>query len=180
MKTIKAYKLFRVRDGILYPLFVNATKPVETGKWLPAEIGPQDKAGKVKSRLGGLAFRPGWHSGNLPIATHIGGKSRKGLNAPDYRPANQVWAEVEIIDCIDWQSKANANAKINKAGKPIARTAQLSVIPNFGYYRYKTNPNMTGVWFISGELKVNRILTDNEVQTINSAHGVQDLPRKAV
>ena len=73
-KTVKAYKLFRTdpkHPDKLFALFVNAEKPIETGKWLKAEVGPMVD-GKVKSKLGKLAFRPGWHSGDLPIATHIG------------------------------------------------------------------------------------------------------------
>lgn len=73
-KTIKAYKLFRVnanRPGELFPLFVNADKPVEIGKWYEAEVG--EMAGdKVKSKIGNLAYRPGWHAGDSPLATHIG------------------------------------------------------------------------------------------------------------
>jgi len=73
-KTIKAYKLFRVnanRPGELFPLFVNADKPVEIGKWYEAEVGEMS-GDKVKSKIGNLAYRPGWHAGDSPLATHIG------------------------------------------------------------------------------------------------------------
>ena len=69
--TIKAYKLFRINPknpGNLYPLFVDADKAIPIGKWVDAEIGPMED-GKVKSKIGKLAFRPGWNSGDLPIAT---------------------------------------------------------------------------------------------------------------
>jgi hypothetical protein len=36
---------------------------------------------------------------------------------------------------------------------------------------------MTGNWLISGGMKVNRVLGDDEVKAINDAHGVADLPR---
>jgi len=36
---------------------------------------------------------------------------------------------------------------------------------------------MTGEWLISGSMKVNRILSDEEVEEINKKHGVADLPR---
>lgn len=171
-KTKKAYKLFRTKgDGKLYPLFVHADKPVEMGKWLEAEEGPQGKAqGKVKSKLGDLAYRPGWHAGDLPVATHIGGKSDPSLKKPDYRPDNHVWAEVEMAADRDWQAEADSRGK----GVKAHITDQ---VPLGGFYRYKTNPNMTGNWLIGGHMKVNRVLSDDEVKAINDQAGVADLPR---
>ena len=172
-KTVKAYKLFRTKgDGKLYPLFVNAEKPVPMGKWLEAEEGPQGKAqGKVKSKLGDLAYRPGWHAGDLPMATHIGGKSDPSLKKPDYRPDNHVWAEVEMAADKDWQSVADSRGK----GVKAHITDQ---VPYGGFYRYKTNPNMTGNWLIGGNMKVNRVLPDEEVKAINDQAGTADLPRR--
>jgi hypothetical protein len=178
---VKAYKLFRTKPsepGTLYPLFVNANKPVPIGEWVQAEVGPVAASGKVKSKLGELAYRPGWHAGDLPIATHIGGKSDPKLKAPDFRRPEEVWAEVEMPNDIDWQTIANQRAEMNKAGKPIARTAHITdEVPFGGHYRYKTSPNMEGTWLIGGDMKVNRILTDEEVQAINEAAGTADLPR---
>jgi hypothetical protein len=51
-------------------------------------------------------------------------------------------------------------------------------VPLGGFYRYKTNPNMTGNWIISGGMRVNRVLTDDEVRAINEEAGVSDLPRR--
>ena len=178
--TVKAYKLFkRKKDGKIYPLFVNANKPVPVGQWLEAEEGPQGKSeGKVKSSLGDLAYRPGWHAGDLPVATHIGGKSRKELTAPDYRPDDHVWAEVEMPNDVDWQSVANSRMRYTQDGRPILNTAHITdQLPKGGFYRYKTNPNMTGNWLIGGSMKVNRILSDDEVKQINDAAGTSDLPR---
>lgn len=180
-KTVTAYKLFRVdprKPGQLFPLFVNANDPVEIGVWLDADIGPSAAGGKVKSKLGPLAFRPGWHAGDVPIATHIGGKSSSDLKAPDIRPENQVWAEVEMAADRDWQEEANKRGT-NAQGKLIAGKAHITdQIPEDGFYRYKTNPNMTGNWIIGGSMKVNRILSDDEVKAINDAAGVADLPRE--
>ena len=179
-KTVKAYKLFKTKNGKLYPLFVNANKPVPVGRWLTAEEGPQGKSqGRVKSTLGDLAYRPGWHSGDLPVATHIGAKSHADLKAPDTRPSNHVWAEVEHPADVDWQSVANGRARMNAKGEPIPNTAHITdQVPHGGFYRYKTNPNMSGNWLISGGMKVNRVLGDDEVKAINDAHGVADLPRR--
>ena len=178
--TVKAYKLFRADEkqpGKLFPLFVNANKPVEINKWVKAEVGEQNEKGKVKSKIGPLAYRPGWHAGDLPIATHIGSKSKKGLKKPDTRPRNHVWAEVEMPDDVDWQTKANERG-INKKGKLIPKHAHITdQVPEGGHYRYKTNPNMTGNWLIGGAMKVNRVLSHNEVERINKKAGVSDLPR---
>lgn len=179
-ETVKAYKLFRTKESDpskLYPLFVNADQEVPVGKWIDAEVGPITEAGKVKSKLGPLAYRPGWHAGDLPIATHIGGKSDPTMKAPDYRPPNQVWAEVEMPNDVDWQTIAAQRAERNKMGEIIPRTAHITdQLPEGGHYRYKTNPNMTGDWMIGGSMKVNRVLSPEEVMSINEAAGVSDLP----
>ena len=114
-KVTIAYKLFRTdAKGNLYPLYINNKTALPIGKWLPAEIGAAAGCGKVNSKLGPLAMRPGWHAGDLPIATHIGGKSQgKTQKKPDYRPDNQVWAIVEMADDVDWQSEAEIRAYRN-------------------------------------------------------------------
>ena len=79
---------------------------------------------------------------------------------------------------VDWHSVANQRAELNKAGVPIARTAHITdQVPEGGHYRYKTSPNMEGNWLIGGGMKVNKVLTDEEVQAINEAAGKADLPR---
>ena len=159
------YKLFNLKKGKLYPLYVNASKETPIGKWLPAETGALSADGKhVKSKLGALSFRPGWHSGNVPVALHIGEKKNKTDKAPSYRPAQQVWCECEVHTEVDYTAKAGRYG--------------LKYIPANGGYWFKTNSNMYGKWYISGEIKVNRILTDSEVYAINEMYGVHDLPRK--
>jgi hypothetical protein len=89
-----------------------------------------------------------------------------------------VWAEVELAADRDWQSEANKRGT-NAQGKLIPVRAHITdQLPEDGYYRYKTNPNMTGNWLISGSMKVNRILSDEEVRAINAEAGVADLPRQ--
>lgn len=46
------YKLFRTKNGKLYPLYVLANKETPVGKWIEAECGEMSENGKVKSRLG--------------------------------------------------------------------------------------------------------------------------------
>jgi len=178
--TVKAYKLFKQEGGKLYPLFVGANEEVPMNQWVKATAGPQAASGKVKSRIGELAYRPGWHAGDLPIATHIGAKSHGDPSLPpDTRPSNQVWGEVEMANDVDWQKVANERARMTKKGTPDPKTAHITdQVPYGGYYRYKTNPNMTGEWLIGGDMRVNRVLTDDEVKAINEAAGVSDLPRR--
>ena len=81
-ETTKAYKMFRVdkkQPGKLFPLFVDADTPVEMNKWIAAKEGEKSTANtkKVKSKIGDLAYRPGWHAGDLPVATHIGEKDEE-------------------------------------------------------------------------------------------------------
>lgn len=177
-KTVKAYKLFRLdlkRPGEIFPLFVKMGENagVPTGTWQDAEEGaPAAKTGKVASSIGPLAYRPGWHAGDLPIATHIGGERDPGTGKPTVRPDNQVWAEVELGADVDWQAEANSR------GKTARDKAITDQIPVDGFYRYKTNANMTGNWLIGGTMRVNRLLSDAEVQQVNDAAGVTDLPRK--
>lgn len=187
--TVKAYKLFKMdKDGGLHPLFVKMgdKQPLPVGKWIDAEAGELNPStGKVKSSIGDLAYRPGFHAGDLPIATHIGGKVDpltgarvKGSMKPNIREDNQVWAEVEMPADVDWQRIADSRARIMKSGKPDPKTAHITdELPMGGFYRYKTNPNMEGNWLISGQMKINRLLSDDEVRSINTAAGTADLPR---
>lgn len=170
---VKVYKLFRLgKDGKLYPLYVNATEAVPVGVWIKAKSGQMTANGKVKSKLGQLAFRPGWHSSDVPVALHIGEKANKTDKAPSYRADWQVWAECEVRGR-DLQSLAD------KQGKQ-ARDKCLKSIESLrgGFYRYRTNPNMYGTWIISAEIKVIKTLTDTEVWAINAKTGVHDLPRR--
>jgi len=127
----------------------------------------------------GVAFRPGFHSGDLPMAPHIGGKTSKKLSRPDFRKDDQVWAEIEVPADFDWQTIANANARTKANGELDVTTADITdQMPENGYYRYKTNPNMFENWMISGGIKVTKILTDKESRAISEAAGVSDLPRR--
>lgn len=73
----KAYKLLRVsknHQGKIYPLFVNANHEISMNEWIKAEYGEMNDKGEVKSKLGALCFRPGWHLSDIPYAPHIGKK----------------------------------------------------------------------------------------------------------
>ena len=165
--------LFR-SPGNIYPLFVDATTPVIIGAWSDAKEGPTDEDGKVKSRLGPLCFRPGWHLSDIPLAVHIGEKDDEGNIA--YMAHNHVWCECEYSDEVSYQEEANENGMKN--GKLILKNAYIKHIPVNGFYRYKTNPNMLGNWIIAGSINVLRVLSDEEASEIVRKNGYEPLPRK--
>ena len=157
-----AYKMFTVskkHKGKLFPLYVNADEPTPINGWINAKCGELIN-GKVKSKLGLLAYRPAWHLSDVPIATHMGVKNDKG--EIEFMKPNSIWCECEYSDNINYQNEANAKGIIN--GKFDAKRAYLDYIPIDGFYRYKTNPNMRGDWILAGAIKVKRILTDKEVR----------------
>lgn len=178
VKEYKAYKLFRIKKtepGKIFPLFVDADNETPIGEWVDAKCGEQTDKGKVKSKLGELCFRPGWHlSADMPYVQHIGVKGSSG--EIEFLNPNHVWCEVEYSTEINYQDVANQNG-INKNGILIPKNAFLTYVPKNGYYKYKTNPNMYGEWIIAGAIKVTRVLSDEEVKQICNEHGVEPLPR---
>ena len=170
-----AYKMFRVskqNKGNLYPLFVNADKPTPLHRWI--EESGELINGKVKSRLGLLTYRPGWHLSELPIAVHMGVKDENGRIA--FQRSNSVWAECEYSDDIDYQPEAERRGYLN--GRYDRRKAYLDYIPRNGCYKYKTNPNMIGEWILAGEIYIRRVLNDIEVSEILTANNVLPMPRQ--
>lgn len=172
-----AYKQFRIdKSGNLHPLFVNVDEIIPIGKWLRAKEGKRLENGKVKSKLGALAYRPGWHLSEIPYAPHIGIKENGKVK---YMKPDTVWAECEIYDEIDYTLKAENNGWIN--GKFNAQKACLDYIPAYGYYEYRTNNNAYGTWYIADRIMVNRVLTDEEVEWICwKDFKIHAQPRKAV
>lgn len=161
-KTVKAYKLFRKKpDGNLYAMMVDANTPIPVGEWMDAKAGEMTDKGKVKSRIGPLSYRPGWHAAPVPVARQIGAKD-PAYNKPLYRNPDEVWAEVELSADTDYQQEAEQSP-----GK------RLTKIPENGMYRYN---NAGDEWMISGKMRINRELSDQEVQEINQS-GAQDLAR---
>lgn len=166
------YKLFRLKHGKLYPLYVLANEETPIGVWLEAQSGPRTNRGKVKSRLGELAYRPGWHiNDGLPYVNHI----YSIHNGKKYLKDGCVWCEVEYKTDRCYSKEARDAGW--RGGLWSSTRAQLDYIPKNGYYRFKTNPNMDGAWIIAGEMKVNRIMDDDEVVRICKANGYESLRR---
>ena len=148
---MKTYKLFRFKGGKLYPLFVETRRELPMGIWLEAGIGEQIDAIHVRSRLGPLALRPGFHSTEVPFTDWIGKKQGGTL----VQRKGTVWCECEV----DGMEEKDAP----KNGK---RTLPVD------YYYFRAMPNQPFPWIISNRIRINRILDHAEVESICRAHGV--------
>ena len=185
-KTGIAYKVFFEKDGKLYPPMVanpgGADTPV--GVWLNADIGasaPPSKTGRPQVQAGGkgtnaskmsLAFRPGWHLGDIPKATQFD-RLNRATGVKELFPYNFVWAECEYAMDVDYQEEAMSYG-YNANGKFQHSLAGLPRLPVDGYYHYRTNPNPNTVpWVITGAMKVNRVLSRQEVDDILREKGVE-------
>jgi hypothetical protein len=167
-KTIKAYKLFVTRNGKLYPLFVGADEPIPQGVWLDGTVGPEGpptKTGRptVKAKLRGLGKYPGWHAGELPYAPQMGTQGPTGKQIQ----GNRVFAEVEMMADVDYQPRVDANGGV-----------RLRELPVDGAYRAKTSSFQEDPWVISGAMKINRVLSEDEVAQILRASGKRPVPWK--
>lgn len=141
-KSIIAYKLFRTlkgRPGEIFPLFIGKSIPTPIGEWVSAEFIPTP----------GFSYRPGWHVGRTPQADHL-------MKKDGTLPSDRVWAEVEIPADKDWQKEADKQPTKDIQGH----------VPEGGYYRFKRPSNQGGEWLIAGSMKVNRILSEREVESV--------------
>lgn len=175
------YKVFVLKQdkktgeyGLYPPMVANADKgATPLGVWLNADdipISGTTKTGRPQVKAGGkgtqgstsgnLAYRPGWHLGEIPYAIQF--NRENGTKFPN----NFVWAEVEYANDINYQEEARQEG-INKNGKYQHSLAGLKRMPVDGSYKYRTNPNPeTGDWIITGAMKVNKILTKKEVDDL--------------
>ena len=150
---MKTYKLFREKNKKLYPLFVLTNKEIPIGEEMKAEIGPLKDEGHVKSKLGALALRPGFHSCEIPFTDWIGERASDGSLL---QRSDTVWCECEVT------------------GKQIYTTERygLKTIPN-GWYYLKLNSKQKQPWIISDNITVKRKLSHTEVKSICEANGIK-------
>ena len=178
------YKVFVLKNGKLYPPMVANPGGEETpvGVWLDADAAPisgQSKTGRKQVKAGGkgtqggsgkLAYRPGWHLGEIPYAIQFNRKNPI-TGEKELFPKNFVWAEVEYANDVDYQKEAYSYG-INSNGKYQHSLAGLPYLPINGSYKYRTNPNPeTDPWIITGSMRVNRLLTPSEVDKIVNEAG---------
>ena len=149
------YKLFRVKNGKLYPLYVEADKEQKIGKWLRSECGElkDDTHVKAKGCGGSLSLRSGYHSTIVPYTDWIGQKMPDGTLV---QRIDTVWCECEVkgteVDCT------------NKNG--------FRRVPKGKWYYFRTNAKQKDPWIISDYLRINKILTREEVEEICEANGL--------
>lgn len=193
-----AYKVFKVKNGKLYPPMVANAGGADTpiGVWLDAEEGEfagLSKTGRpqVKQAKGGqtLSFRPGWHLGDIPRAKQFDRKN-KATGEPEF-PENFIWAKCKYVMNIDYQPESdergymrtsvdeNGNVVEKRSDKYQHSLAGLPYLPKDGYYKYRTNPNPDTVpWVITGAMKVMELLGDDEVNAILQKNGIPPIHRQ--
>lgn len=192
-----AYKVFRVKNGKLYPPMVanhnNESTPI--GVWLDAEEGEfagLSKTGRpqVKSTGSGtLAYRPGWHLGEIPRAKQFD-RTNKATGEVEF-PKDFVWAKCEYAMDVDYQPESDArgyertkrdeegNIITYKSDKYQHSLAGVPHLPSKGYYKYRTNPNPDTVpWIITGQMKVVELLDDYQVNEILKSNGIEPIHRQ--
>ena len=148
---VKTYKLFRMKEGRLYPLFVETGREMKKGIWLEACVGELVDPTHVKSKLGPLALRPGFHSTEVPFTDWIG-KRQEGVLV---QRQGTVWCECEV----DGQQE-----------HPSERYGKRT-LPEDWYY-FRTKPNQPFPWIISNRIKIMRVLDHAEVEAVCQAHGI--------
>lgn len=193
-----AYKVFKVKNGKLYPPMVANAGGADTpiGVWLDAEEGEfagLSKTGRpqVKQAKGGqtLSFRPGWHLGDIPRAKQF---DRKNKETGEFEfPKDFIWAKCKYVMNVDYQPQSDERGymrtSIDEDGNVIEKRsdkyqhslAGLPYLPKDGYYKYRTNPNPDTVpWVITGAMKVLELLGDDEVNAILQKNGVALIHRQ--
>lgn len=176
--------------GLLFPLFVGAKEKdgIKPGVWYKCGTGELrievDETGKpipggaiqVDSKLGNLAYRPGWHLASAPVTRHIGvGGSRAKDNRNNYDSmySENVWSKVEYSAHYDYTDKAKTMPGADKDPKKAMFTDKNEI--NNGFYHYKTNSNADDSedWLIADAIRVVSILSDETVKRLASEHGLK-------
>jgi hypothetical protein len=184
---------FKAENGLWYvPTTVNENS--EGGKTgtdvkIPNEFVRQEliargflKEGSKAQSITCVAFRPGWHGGDLPFFPQGGrlGNRPDGKNKSFYNPDaptsnyanihrwNQVVFEVEFDADEDYTRTSQT-----EDGK--VKFLDMQELPTDGYYKFATNPmaNSTdiGGWYISGSMKIIRALSEEECNSILAENG---------
>ena len=155
-KTRIAYKRVEVRKSHpnkIFSLMVNSSHPYPVGEWIVAEnLGD-------KAKQQGLTDRPGWHSVAIPVLSQ-------------FKRDNGAWFEVEIPADQNWQDIADQPQYLYKGGKKAGKTKGIKDIPLNGYYSIPKEPNLGDEWFISGAIKFNRVISEDEAEVIAASKGV--------
>ena len=135
-----------------------------------------------------VAARPGFHASVKAYALHLGPedlqvtkqeadtlkdlgmvvKPKQGKYFVKRRAEDQVFAKVAMADDVDYQSQIDASG----------RTDINDRVPLGGSYIYKDG-QANQDWVVGGDMRIDRVLSREEAQTIAQSQGVRDLPYKA-
>ena len=156
MKKNIGYKLMEMNaEGKLFPLFIGKNDEVKMNEWIPAEYIPTK----------GFAARGGWHLGLIPDAPWL--KAYDGSDTGYYKPrwkhGKRVWVECEF----------NANTNYDAEVSILPKKCFVDKVPENGYYNFREFGK--GVWIISSDIKMLRILTEEERQEILKREGYDEI-----
>lgn len=151
------YKLFEAdANGNLLPLFIDKNTPVPVGVWIKAENHPTK----------GFAQRPGWHVGaDVPDAPWLKGYDGTdvGYYKPRFKYGKRVWCIIEYNDnhCYD-----DEVAKLPKK-------CFVDKVPENGCYFFREVGK--GTWVITSDIKIIKVLTEEERQGILKEKGYDEV-----
>lgn len=132
-----------------------------------------------------VAARPGFHASVKAYALHLGPedlqvtkeeakiltdlgmviKPKEGKLFVKRRAEDQVFAEVSMADDVDYQTQIDASD----------RTDINDEVPLGGSYVYADGQAKQD-WLVGGDMRIDRVLSRQEAQTIAQSQGVRDLP----
>lgn len=150
------YKLFEMNKyGELYPLFIDKNGIVPMNEWLHAKFIPTK----------GFAPRGGWHLGaDVPDAPWL--KSYDGSDTGYYKSrwktSKRVWGLVEY----------NGNHDYNEEVSFLPKKCFTNKVPDDGFYFFREVGK--GMWIITSDIKVIRILSEEERQEIMKEKGYDE------
>lgn len=137
------YKLLEMDStGKLFPLFIGKNTETPVGVWLHAEYLPTK----------GFAARGGWHIGDIPDAPWL--KAADGTYKPRWKHGKRVWCVVEYND----------HHNYNEYVQTLPKKAITDGVPEDGFYFFREVGK--GTWVITSDIKVLRVLTEEERREI--------------
>lgn len=156
-KTTYGYKLFEQNsNGELFPLFIDKNTPIPMGEWIKAEFHPTK----------GFAARGGWHIGaDVPDAPWL--KAYDGTDTGYYKArwksGNRVWCLVE------YNSNHDYNSEVEKLNKKCFEDR----VPKDGFYFFREVGK--GTWVITSDIRVIKVLTNQERSDIMESVGYDEV-----
>ena len=133
--------------------------------------------GSTSKDINAVAYRPGWHGGDMPFFPQAGKKTfgtKNGTtNYDNIHLYNQVIFECEMANEKDYTEYHTVIDK--KTGKEKIKYRDMRTLPKNGSYKFATNPMTNaqelGTWYISDSLKIIRALSEAECNEILKKNG---------